>query len=60
MVPGAVGYDIGPYSYMPGWTVFDGTTPTLALADTAPGKLLEVQEWKTASVTKKQIDKVSR
>jgi hypothetical protein len=58
-VPGAVGFDIGPYSYMPGWTVFDGTMPSLALAATCPGSLLEVQEWTKANVTKKQIDKVS-
>jgi hypothetical protein len=57
-VPGAVGYDIGPYSYMPGWTVFDGTMPPLSLASTCPGSLLEVQEWKKANVTKRQIDSV--
>lgn len=29
-IPGAVGYDIGPYSYMPGWTVSDGILPLSA------------------------------
>jgi hypothetical protein len=30
----------------------------LSLAATAPGSLLEVQEWTKANVTKKQIDSV--
>lgn len=59
-IPALGGPDIGPVEYMPGWTLFDSTMPALSLADTAPGKLLEVQEWKKAGVTKKQIDKVSK
>lgn len=38
---------------------FDASMPPLSLAATAPGKLLEVQEWTRSDVTKKQIDKVS-
>lgn len=59
-VPGAVGFDIGPYSYMPGWSPFDSTMPALALSDTAPGKLRSVQTWKRADVTKEEIEKVAK
>lgn len=55
-----IGADQGAAKGFGPWTSFDSTMPTLALASTAPGKLLEVQEWTSASVTKKQIDKVSR
>jgi hypothetical protein len=58
-IPGLGGPDIGPVEYMPGWTLFDGSMPSLSLAATCPGSLLEVQEWTKANVTKKQIDKVS-
>lgn len=58
--------DIGPSRYKPTgtgfgeWTPFDASMPPLSLASTAPGSLLEVQEWSKANVTKKQIDKVHR
>lgn len=54
-VPGAVGYDIGPCSYMPGWTVFDGSMPPLSLSPTAPGDLKQVQAWKRSDVTKEEM-----
>jgi len=46
------------FDYAPGfgpWTPFDSSIPTLSLASTCPGSLLEVQEWHEP-VTKKQID----
>ena len=39
------------------WVDFDGTMPSLDFPDSAPGSLLEVQEW-SKPVTKKQIDGV--
>lgn len=54
-VPGAVGYDIGPYSYMPGWTLFDESMPALTLSPTAPGDLKQVQEWTRSDVTKEEM-----
>ena len=51
------------YDYAPGfgpWSPFDSTLPAIALAPTAPGSLLEVQEWSKPNITKKQIDKASR
>lgn len=56
-VPGAVGYDIGPYSYMPGWTLFDSTMPPLSLSPDCPGKLKQVQEWTRSDVS---IEKISK
>lgn len=50
------GADIGPYSYMPGWTLFDGTMPPLALASTAPGDLKQAQAWSKVA-TAKEIEK---
>ena len=50
--PGALGYDIGPYSYMPGWTPFDESMPTLSLSPDAPGKLRSVQTWKKVASAK--------
>lgn len=55
-----IGPDQGTGKGFGPWTTFDNTMPALALADTAPGSLLEVQEWTTPSVTKSQIDRVSR
>lgn len=61
----ATGLNIGAdqFDYAPGfgpWSPFDATMPALSLAPTAPGSLLEVQEWSKPNITKKQIDKASR
>ena len=51
-IPGALGYDIGPYSYMPGWAPFDGSMPALTLSPDCPGKLKQVQEWRKVASAK--------
>ena len=54
-----IGMDQGAAPGFGPWTAF-ATMPTLELAPTAPGSLLEVQEWSKSNITKKQIDKASR
>lgn len=48
VVPGAVGFDIGPHSYMPGWSLFNGIVPPLTLSNTSPANLLEIKVETTA------------
>lgn len=53
---------IGAYEYAPiifgKPAPFDATMPAISLSDTAPGSLLEVQEWTNSHVTAAQIEDV--